>query len=124
MRRLFLMSFLLLSSCVSTPQRFECDNSTCFPDLNLVLTQSFIDSEDNSFILGGYLYGDDQEKALKDATILLPGTTDGTLTDANGYFKLAGDDADETIVFSHAGYKQLRLKVADLVLQHQIEVRP
>ena len=118
------MSFLLLSSCVSTPQRFECDNSACFPDLNLVLTQSFIDSEDNSFILGGYVYGGDQEKTLKDATILFPGTTDGTLTDANGYFKLVGENAEQLIVFSHAGYKQLRLTVADLVLQHQIEVRP
>jgi len=59
---------------------------------------------------------DDDGQPLPGATIQIKGTTAGTVTDANGDYKLSVPDNNATLVFSYVGYVTQEIAVGNLTV--------
>lgn len=68
---------------------------------------------------------DEEGNAVEYATIGIPGTRQGTLTDNNGSFTFKTDTTgNDTLLISHVSYEELRLAVKDIALNADITVTP
>lgn len=83
MLRVFILSSILLTTGFSFAQ-------------NLEVKGTITDGSDGSLLVG--------------ATIKIKGSTTGTTTDINGYFKLSGVPQQSVLIFSYVGYSMQELK--------------
>jgi TonB family protein len=56
---------------------------------------------------------DDTNKPLSGASVIIDKTTNGTITDKDGFFKLTLDDPNQTINISYVGKKSISMKVME-----------
>lgn len=65
-------------------------------------------AQDSSFAINGKVV-DLNGEALMGVTIKLKGTTTGTITDYNGFFKIMAEVKNPTLLFSYMGYQTLEI---------------
>ena len=62
----------------------------------------------------GQLVDAESGEPLVGASILVEGTSKGSVTDINGYFKQSVTAGNATLMFSYIGYKNLKKKILNL----------
>ncbi|MCX8490543.1 MAG: TonB-dependent receptor plug domain-containing protein [Cyclobacteriaceae bacterium] len=69
-------------------------------------------SQPTAMVVNGTIT-DEENKSLPGVNILEKGTTNGTISDANGEYKISVTDANATLVFSFIGYASQEVAVND-----------
>ncbi|MDT8394558.1 MAG: SusC/RagA family TonB-linked outer membrane protein [Bacteroidales bacterium] len=69
--------------------------------------------------VSGHVSSPDEELGLPGVSILVKGTTNGTVTDLSGNYSLSGVTPDDTLWFRYMGYEPQEIRVGD---QEQINV--
>jgi len=59
----------------------------------------------------GYVYDEADGEALPGVTIMVKGTTVGTITDIKGHYSLKAPRSDDVLVFTYIGFSQKEIKV-------------
>lgn len=62
-------------------------------------------------IVTGVVLDSETNQALPSVTVLIKGTTEGTITDINGKYSLIVEDPNAALIFSFIGYKPLEVAV-------------
>jgi TonB-dependent SusC/RagA subfamily outer membrane receptor len=74
--------------------------------------QQFINSNSgNGTTVEGYVYDEETGEGLPGVTVMVKGTTTGTITDIKGHYSLNTPGPDDVLIFSYIGFKQLEIKV-------------
>jgi hypothetical protein len=63
-------------------------------------------------VVSGTVY-DSGNKGLPGATVVIKGTTNGTVTDIDGRYSIDGASSNSTLVFSFIGMKTVEIAVGD-----------
>ncbi|MBS9462218.1 carboxypeptidase-like regulatory domain-containing protein [Flagellimonas sp. 389] len=63
----------------------------------------------------GYLFDSDTSTPLPYATVVLAGTTNGTITDENGFFQIQNVEQSQGLLIEYVGFADKTLKVSDYV---------
>lgn len=75
---------------------------TMFVFCALVMTNYSLQAQSSR--ITGQVTADDDGSAIPGATVLVQGTTNGTITDIDGNYSLTVEDPNATLVFSYVGY--------------------
>ncbi len=63
--------------------------------------------------LSGQVTSAEENEPLPGVTIIINGTTRGTITDIEGNYELDVQEGDESLVFSYVGYKQVEMTIGN-----------
>ena len=79
----------------------------------MVFIISFIEMYAHSKVINGKVFENDKTRPAIGATIVVKGTTVGTITDVNGNFTIESKSEDDILVFSFLGYETIEKSVKD-----------
>ena len=70
-----------------------------------------IESDDEEFQVSGTVSATDSEVPLIGVTIIIKGTTNGTVTDVDGSYSITAPSSDDILVFSYTGYETQEVSI-------------
>ncbi len=73
--------------------------------------------------LTGQVRSADDNQSLPGVNVLVKGTTQGTITDADGQFQLNIPEKDAVLVFSYVGYESKEIKIGDTQSELYIDLQ-
>lgn len=65
-------------------------------------------------VITGQVVSSDDDEPLPGVTVIVNGTTRGTVTDIDGKYTLETQEGDEALVFSYVGYRKLEVAIGSL----------
>jgi len=81
-------------------------------------------SQENSIEISGHVLDTQTNLPIPYATIYNKTNQSGTITNDDGYFKLAQLSVNDTLVFSFVGYEKLQIVVSKPLINYTFSLQP